>query len=735
MSPQNTSTIAALESTDRFASRHIGPDDQDIKEMLEVVGHATLEALIKKTIPAAILRDAPLDLPAAKSEQQMLAEASRLAAMNTITRAYIGLGYHRAVTPPVILRNVLENPAWYTQYTPYQPEIAQGRLEALLNYQTMISDLTGLPIANASLLDEATAAAEAMSLCYGAARGKRQTIVVSSACHPQTLDVIRTRALPLELRVVVSDAASMVIDQDVFAVLLQYPNSDGILDATLPALTERAHQHGAKVIVAADLLALTLLKPPGEWGADVVIGTTQRFGVPMGFGGPHAAYFATTEANQRKMPGRLVGVTRDARGERALRLALQTREQHIRRDKATSNICTSQVLLAVIAGMYAVYHGPEGLRRIAERVRRLTEVLAAALDEAGFALTPGARFDTVAFEARGERREAILARLEAALIEVRELDEERLSVTLDDAVTPGELAELIAALTGRAATPAALIAWTERAASLEYDEALKRTSAFMEHPTFSLYHSEHELLRYMYRLQQRDLSLTSSMIPLGSCTMKLNATAEMMPVTFPGFGQIHPFSARHHVNGYHVMIEQLEMMLAEITGLPGVSLQPNAGSQGEYAGLLAIEAYHRDRDQAHRHICLIPSSAHGTNPASAVMAGMKVIVVACDELGNVDVEDLARQGSSPLRGAGRVDGHLPFDPRRVRGGHCGDLPDRARARRPGVHGRREHERPSGRLPPGRLWRRRVPFEPAQDLLHPPRRRRARRRPDRGGRAP
>lgn len=638
MSQISSEQAQLLNSTDRFEVRHIGPTQADVERMLAVTGHTSLDELIAQTIPAAILRNKPLALPAAASEQQMLAEAAALASQNTIARSYIGMGYHHVVTPPVILRNILENPAWYTQYTPYQAEISQGRLEALLNFQTMICDLTGMPIANASLLDEGTAAAEAMSMCYGLLRGKRNTILVSEHCHPQTIDVIRTRATPLDINVVVTDTASMVIDESVFAVLVQYPATHGIIDASLPALSERVHQHKAKIIVAADLLALTLLTPPGEWGADVVIGTTQRFGVPMGYGGPHAAYFATTEGNQRKMPGRLVGVTRDVNDGYALRLALQTREQHIRRDKATSNICTSQVLLAVIASMYAVYHGPEGLRRIAMRVRLLTEVTAAMLSEAGFSLMPGTRFDTVAFEANGEVRVAILARLDAAEIEVRQLDDTYLSVTLDDAVTRAELAALLHALIGQDVS--AKIEHTASSVSIDYSDTLARSTAYLEHPTFSSYHSEHELLRYMYRLQQRDLSLTSSMIPLGSCTMKLNATAEMLPVTLPGFGGLHPFTQAKYATGYQAMITELEEMLAEITGLPGVSLQPNAGSQGEYAGLLAIEAYHRSRGDVHRNICLIPSSAHGTNPASAVMAGMKVVVVACDALGNVDVDDL-----------------------------------------------------------------------------------------------
>ncbi len=633
-----------LSSTDRFDTRHIGPSTTDIEQMLALTGYASLDELVAKTIPASILRTEALELPAASSEQDMLAEASRLAGQNVIMRPFIGMGYHRVVLPPVILRNILENPAWYTQYTPYQPEISQGRLEALLNFQTMICDLTGMPIANASLLDEATAAAEAMSMAHGILRGKRQTILVSSACHPQTIDVIRTRALPLEIQVNVVDNDAMELSDDVFAILLQYPATNGVVDEGLLDLVTRAHENKSQVIVAADLLALTLLTPPGEWGADVVIGSTQRFGVPMGFGGPHAAYFATTEKNQRKMPGRLVGVTRDSQGNHALRLALQTREQHIRRDKATSNICTSQVLLAVMAGMYAVYHGPEGLRKIAQRVKLLTEVVASVLTEANFQLVEGPRFDTVTFKASGAQRDAILGRLETALMEVREFDAEHLSVTLDDAVTLGELEALCAALTGDTFSQQKLEGIASRC-SLGFSEKLSRTSAYLEHPTFSSYHSEHEMLRYMYRLQQRDLSLTSSMIPLGSCTMKLNATAEMLPITMPGFAALHPFTKRSNTAGYTTMITELEDMLGEITGMAGVSLQPNAGSQGEYAGLLAIEAYHHARGDAHRNICLIPSSAHGTNPASAVMAGMKVVVVGCDALGNVDVEDLRQKAA------------------------------------------------------------------------------------------
>ena len=575
-----------LHPTDRFVDRHIGPSNEEIAEMLSEVGYASLDALIEATVPASILRNQPLDLPVAKSESAMIAEASRLATQNKVTRSYMGMGYHRAVVPPVIQRNILENPAWYTQYTPYQPEISQGRLEALLNFQTMISEMTGLEIANASLLDEGTAAAEAMSLAMSVTKGKRHKILVASDCHPQTIAVVQTRAEPLGVEVLVEDLSGMTFDKETLGVIVQYPATDGRVREELLGVSERAHDVGALSIFAADLLSLTLLTPPGELGADIVVGTSQRFGVPMGFGGPHAAYFSTREAYKRKIPGRLVGVTRDVRGGQALRLALQTREQHIRRDKATSNICTSQVLLAVMAGMYAVYHGPQGLKAIARRVKLLTEILALVLEDGGANVTPGPRFDTVAFESTGEARATILARAKAAGVELRELDGVRLSATLDEAVTLDELDVLLEVVTGKKREQAFEVL-AERA-PVAFDGAFARTSDFLTHPTFHRYHAEHELLRYMYRLQQRDLSLTTSMIPLGSCTMKLNATAEMIPVTMEGFGAIHPFTDPEHTAGYRAMIGELESMLAEITGLPGVSLQPNAGSQGEYAGLLTI---------------------------------------------------------------------------------------------------------------------------------------------------
>ncbi|MEM1347754.1 MAG: aminomethyl-transferring glycine dehydrogenase [Myxococcota bacterium] len=628
-----------LDATDHFEQRHIGPRDEEVAEMLAEVGYETMQDLIEATVPSTIAFDGALDLPEAMTEQEVLELAAAYAGQNNVKRSFIGMGYHKAVVPPVIQRNVLENPAWYTQYTPYQPEIAQGRLEALLNFQTLITDLTGLELAGASLLDEGTAAAEAMTLCYGVARAKRTTFLVAEDVHPQTIEVLKTRAEPMGIKVRVQSADDFGFGGgDVFGVLVQYPNTNGGVE-DFGALSERAHEAGAMLVVAADLLSLTLLRAPGSFGADVAVGSTQRFGVPMGFGGPHAAYFATHEKHKRKLPGRLVGVTRDVAGGHALRLALQTREQHIRRDRATSNICTSQVLLAVIASMYAVYHGPDGLRRIAERVRGLTEALATGLEQLGVPVLEQLRFDTVQLAVSNAQRAQLLARAEEHGVELREVNDDVVSITLDEATTRDELATLFVVAAGERAADVDLEALA-RDIDISYPAPHARTSAYLTHETFNSYHSEHELLRYMYRLQQRDLSLTTSMIPLGSCTMKLNATAEMVPVTMPGFGGLHPFTAPENAAGYHRMIGELEEMLAEITGLPGVSLQPNAGSQGEYSGLLTIRAHHAARGEGHRSVCLIPSSAHGTNPASAVMAGMKVVVVACDELGNVDVADL-----------------------------------------------------------------------------------------------
>ncbi|MBU3740008.1 MAG: aminomethyl-transferring glycine dehydrogenase, partial [Rhodoferax sp.] len=544
-------------------------------------------------------------------------------------------GYYGTHTPHVVLRNVLENPAWYTAYTPYQPEISQGRLEALLNFQTMITDLTGMEIANASLLDEATAAAEAMAFCQRLSKNPSKAFFVSGDCHPQTLEVIRTRAEPLGVQVIVGNPATDLADSDVFGVLLQYPASTGGLSDP-SALIAAAHARKALVVVAADLLSLTLLKPPGELGADVAIGTTQRFGVPLGFGGPHAAYFATLDAHKRVMPGRIVGVSIDSHGKRALRLAMQTREQHIRREKATSNICTAQVLLAVMASLYACYHGPKGLTRIAHRVHRLTAILAAGLRQLGLDLSDDAFFDTLAV--RVSDAEAIHAAARAREMNLRAIDAVRVGISLDETSTPADVRALWSVFAQGAAIPDFDVLDRATADALPAD--LRRSSVFLSHPVFSRYQSETQMLRYLRQLSDKDLALDRTMIPLGSCTMKLNATTEMMPVTWPEFGNLHPFAPADQAQGYAQLTAELESMLCACTGYDAVSLQPNAGSQGEYAGLLAIRAYHASRGESHRHVCLIPSSAHGTNPATAHMAGMSVVVVACDDKGNVDVADL-----------------------------------------------------------------------------------------------
>jgi glycine dehydrogenase len=600
--------------------------------MLATLGYDSLDQLINATVPAGIRLSHPLTLPPGLDEATALEKLRSLAAQNQVWRSYLGLGYANTITPPVIQRNVLENPGWYTQYTPYQPEIAQGRLEALLNFQTLVTDLTAMEIANASLLDEGSAAAEAMTLAFNARKQKdTRTFWVSAACHPQTLAVVKTRALPLGIHVVVGDHRQFSFETPVFGVLLQYPATDGaIYDYT--DFIAQAHAAKALVTVAADLLSLTLLRPPGEFGADIVVGNTQRFGVPLGFGGPHAAFFATRNAYARKLPGRLVGVSKDSYGSPALRLALQTREQHIRRDAATSNICTAQVLLAIMASMYAVYHGPAGLKAIATRIHQHTQTLAQALTAAGFSLGTAPVFDTLRVTV-GDRQAAILARAAAHRINLRVLDTETLIVALDETVTSQDLQDLITVFTG---TTSPQSAPTPVPAHPPY----QRTTPYLTHPVFHRYHSETEMLRYLYRLQNKDLSLATAMIPLGSCTMKLNATAEMMPVTWPEFGQIHPFAPATQTQGYRQLFTDLETWLAEITGFDGVSLQPNAGAQGEYTGLLVIREYHQRRGDSHRHICLIPQSAHGTNPASAVMAGMTVVPIDCDEAGNIAVADL-----------------------------------------------------------------------------------------------
>ena len=606
--------------------------------MLAVVGHESLEGLSTATVPDSIRLDRPLDLETPQTESDALQHLARMARRNVRFRSYIGLGYYGAVTPPVILRNVLENPGWYTQYTPYQAEIAQGRLEALLNYQTMVADLVGLPLANASLLDEATAAAEAMTMTQAINRGKRHGFFVAANCHPQTIAVVKTRAEPLGIEVHVGDPATADPERDdLFGVLLQYPATDGTV-APLTELIGRLHAKGALVVVATDLLALTLLTPPGEMDADIAVGSSQRFGIPLGFGGPHAAFMAARDEFKRQMPGRIVGVSHDAHGRLAYRLALQTREQHIRRDRATSNICTAQVLLAIMASFYAVYHGRNGLENIARRVRLLTATLAEGLRAAGFHVAERPYFDTLRVPVEPGTRERILAAAEARQLNLRVDDPEALCLSLDETVTLREVQTLLEVFAPPGSVPnAALLA-----ADVidEYPPELARRSDYLTHPVFSSYHSEHEMLRYIQRLQGRDLSLTTSMIPLGSCTMKLNGTSEMLPVTWPEFSDLHPFAPRAQTTGYRELFEQLERWLAEITGMSSVSFQPNSGAQGEYTGLLVIRAYHHARDDADRTVCLIPTSAHGTNPASAVMAGMRVVAIACDAEGNIDIADL-----------------------------------------------------------------------------------------------
>jgi len=605
--------------------------------MLAALGFDSLETLVGTAVPAAIRLPAPLHLPASKGEHAALEELRALAGKNRVFRSHIGMGYYDCITPPVIQRNILENPGWYTAYTPYQAEISQGRLEALLNFQTMIVELTGMDIANASLLDEGTAAAEAMWMCRSLCKdAAATTIFVSSGCHPQTIAVVETRAKPLGLRVVVGDEAAYDFSAKTFAVLLQVPATDGSLcDPT--AFIAKAHSHGAMAIVAADLLALTLLKSPGEMGADVAVGTTQRFGVPMGYGGPHAAYFATRDAFKRAMPGRLVGVSKDAHGNPAMRLALGTREQHIRREKATSNICTAQVLLAVMASMYAVYHGPAGLTRIARRIHLLAGALAVGLRKLGWNVADGPFFDTVRVNLGATRAAEIVRLAEAREINLRVLDAHTVTISLDE--TTDDLAALFAVFHGGNDAGFDLAELAAEALG-ELPESLRRTSPFLTQPVFNTHHTETEMLRYLRRLEAKDLSLTTSMISLGSCTMKLNATSEMLAVTWPLFAKLHPFAPVEQAQGYAELFRELESWLAEITGFAAVSLQPNAGSAGEYAGLLAIRGYHESRGQAQRDICLIPHSAHGTNPASAAMAGLQVVPVGCSEEGDIDLADL-----------------------------------------------------------------------------------------------
>ena len=635
--PGDKLDLTALQAEDAFIHRHIGPSESDIAEMLAFLGLKSLEALIDESVPDAIRAEFPDTIPGARTEQDVLAELAALAARNETATSMIGMGYYDTHTPPVILRNLLENPGWYTAYTPYQPEISQGRLEALLVFQTMVMDLTGMDCANASLLDEATAAAEAVHMSHGATKNLGDRYFVSDECHPQTIAVLKTRAEPIGIDIVVGDHRTALENGDYFGALLQYPATCGGIE-DYRGFIDAAHDRGMLVTIAADLLALVCLIPPGEFGADIVVGSAQRFGVPMGYGGPHAAFFATHEKYRRAMPGRIVGVSVDKAGQPALRLALQTREQHIRREKATSNICTAQVLLAVIAAMYAVYHGPEGLNIIAGRVHRLTSILAAGLVRLGVTVTNRTWFDTLTVELPGSA-EATLARAVDAGINLRPVDGNRLGIALDETTLVADIDRLFEIFSPDGQPGIKAIDLDDEVSEgIPIDS--RRQSPILTHALFNTQRSETEMLRYMHRLELKDINLNHSMIPLGSCTMKLNATAEMIPVTLPGFSRVHPFTPEDQVAGYKELIKGLERMLCEVTGFAAVSLQPNAGSQGEYAGLLAIRDYHKANGGRARDICLIPSSAHGTNPASAVMAGLNVVVVACDSSGNVDVADL-----------------------------------------------------------------------------------------------
>ena len=633
-------TLNGLENTDAFLGRHIGPNETELAEMLATLGVESLDALIDATVPAGIRLQDELRLPEPCTETGALAELRGLAEQNKLFKSFIGTGYYGTYTPNVILRNVLENPGWYTAYTPYQAEIAQGRLEALLTFQQLVMDLTGLDLANASLLDEATAAAEAMALCKRAGKSKSDVYFVANDVHPQTLDVILTRAEYFGFSVVVGDPETELDAQDVFGVQLQYPGSTGEVKDLEPII-RAAHDKGALVSVAADLLSLVLLKPPGEMGADVVVGSAQRFGVPMGFGGPHAAFLATRDAFKRATPGRIIGVSQDSRGHTALRMAMQTREQHIRREKATSNICTAQALLANMAAFYAVYHGPAGLRTIAARVQRLTTILARGLLDHGFTLAHDTYFDTVTLEV-GELQRALLERAHLAGLNLRPVGDDKLGISLDETTTKQDVETLWRVLANddhELSVDEFDAAITKTGAS-GIPSALTRTSEFLTHPVFNSYHSETEMLRYLKQLENKDFSLTHGMIPLGSCTMKLNATAEMIPVTWPEFAHLHPFAPKNQTEGYAEMIAQLEAWLLEITGYDAMSMQPNSGAQGEYAGLLAIRRYQESVGEGHRDVCLIPSSAHGTNPASAVMMGLEVVIVRTDQDGNIDLGDL-----------------------------------------------------------------------------------------------
>ncbi len=631
---------------DQFVRRHIGPNATETQDMLKLLGFDSLDALTNAAVPKQIRLGKPLNLPAAQSEFDALRKLKSIASENQVFRSFIGQGYYDCITPPVIQRNVLENPGWYTQYTPYQAEISQGRLEALLNFQTMVMELTALDIANASMLDEATAAAEAMTMSHRL-KDDRNIFFISETCHPQTIEVVRSRARALGIEAIVGNYEKFEFSDQVFGALVQYPDTFGAIHNFEP-FTEKAHAAGAMVTVATDLLALTLIKPPGEFGADIAVGSAQRFGVPLGYGGPHAAFFATRDKFKRQMPGRIVGVSKDSRGKPALRLALGTREQHIRREKATSNICTAQALLANMASLYACYHGAEGLKKIAQRIHALTSILASGLEKLGFSTgSPKSKvqsprfFDTVCVDLGDKKSADIVKIAETHRTNFRVIDDHTIGISLDETTSASEVAEIWQIFNGDKSPSFTVNDLTPRASRLA-----PRASPFLTHSVFNRYHSETEMLRYIKRLESRDLSLTASMIPLGSCTMKLNAAAEMFPVSWPEFGKIHPFAPIKQTRGYQKLFEQLETWLAVITGFAGISLQPNAGSQGEYTGLLVIRAYHESRDAEHRKVCLIPTSAHGTNPASAVMAGMKVVAVACDTNGNIDVADLRVKAES-----------------------------------------------------------------------------------------
>ena len=633
---QKKRTLNDLQHAEQFATRHVGPSIDDQQAMLSLLDCNNLQQLIEQVVPESIISDQPLKLPTQCTEAQALKELRQIATGNKIFKSFVGQGYYGTLTPNVILRNILENPAWYTAYTPYQPEISQGRLEALINFQTMVTDLTGLEIGNASMLDEGTAAAEAMTLSRRVSKSKSNRFYVDSDCLPQTIDIIATRAEPLGIEIITGKPQDC--DADVFGMLLQYPGASGeIIDHR--EIIAKVHEHKGIVVMAADILSLVLLESPGSLGADIAVGSTQRFGVPMGFGGPHAAYMATKDAYKRNLPGRIVGLSQDAQGNPAYRLALQTREQHIRREKATSNICTAQVLLAVIAGMYAVYHGPKGLTNIANRVHMLTTVLAQGLTQHNIAIKNSSWFDTLTLNT-GANTEAIVEKAELNKVNLRIIDETHLGISIDETTSAEEIVLLWDIIIGDHNLSIDHLA--EQVVQ-NIPGNMMRTQSFLDHETFNSYHSETEMLRYIRKLSDKDIALDRAMIPLGSCTMKLNATAEMLPITWPEFANIHPFAPAGQTQGYQTLIKDLESMLSEITGYDGISLQPNAGSQGEYAGLLAIKSYHESRGDSHRDICLIPSSAHGTNPASAQMCGMKVVVVACDDQGNVDIDDLKQK--------------------------------------------------------------------------------------------